>query len=121
MPDKEIKYDDMPDAVHEAVHAARDAQQAIEVARQVQLSEAVAKTAQETRTAVIDGLKEIFGEPDEANPEHMKIIYSKIPILCIRVDAIDKNIESINATISRLGWIVITAVILGILKLVLIP
>ncbi len=104
----------------EAVHKVKNAQQAVETAREIQLKEAVAQTAVETRKAVLEGLQQIFKGPDEANPEHMSIIYQKIPVLCVRVDAIDKNIADINDNMKWIVRLVLGAVVLAGLGLVLI-
>lgn len=44
-------------------------------------------------------LRQVFSTPDDQDPEHMKIIYSKIPILCIRVDAMDENLQSMKESL----------------------
>lgn len=84
------------EASAEAVHRAKSAAQAIEVARQAQLAEVIDKTAQTTKDVLLSGLREIFGEGDNEDPTHMTVIYSKIPLLCKRVDAIDKNIQTMT-------------------------
>ena len=109
------------DASAIAVHKAKNAQQAIEMARQLQIQEAVAKTAEETRRAVFEGLHQIFGEPDGKDPEQMRVIHQKIPILCIRMDAIDNNIKNIQDNLTWTVRLIIGAVLLAILKLIFIP
>lgn len=106
-------------AAKEAIHASKNAAQAVEMAREAQLATIVSQTAKETRAALLEGLQQIFGEGDEKDPEHMKIIYGKIPVLCIRVDAIDKNIAKINDNMTWIVRIVIGAVILGVLKVIM--
>lgn len=110
------------DATIEAIHAAKNAAQAVENARALQLQEAVEKTSARTKADVLDALKQIFQGPDEKDPEHMSIIYQKIPVLCVRVDAIDKNIEELKdsnkwAIRFILGGIgsILTAIIISIL------
>ncbi len=120
--DMEPRLPDETDAEYasrQAIHKAKNAQQAVETAREIQLREAVAQTAVETKKAVLEGLQQIFQGPDEDNPEHMRIIYQKIPVLCIRVDAIDKNIENINDNIKWIVRIVLGAVVMAILGLIL--
>lgn len=101
------------EASAEAVHKAKGAAQAVETARELQIAEAVAKTKEETKMAIFEGLKEIFHPADDADPEHMKVIYGKIPILCIRMDAMDKNIATINENIKWGVRIVISAVLVA--------
>lgn len=102
-----------------AVTAAKVAAKAVEVSREAQLAEAVEKTAVQTKQALLEGLKEIFGGPNQEDPEHMQIIYSKIPVLCVRVDAIDKNIEEIKDGIKWVIRMVIGAVIVALISLVI--
>lgn len=82
----------------DAVHAARDAAQALETAREVQLAETVEKTAQRTKDALLEGLREVFGGGDAASGD-MKVLVHRIPILCTRIDAMDKNIEDMRDNI----------------------
>lgn len=96
-----------------AVHKQKNAQQAIEIARESQIAEMVAQTAEQTRKAVLEGLNAIFKPADDTDPEHMKIIYGKIPILCIRMDNVDRNIEKINKTLQWIAGLIIGAVVLG--------
>lgn len=46
----------------EAIHKAKNAQQAIELARAAQMYEAVEMSAQKTRSAMVDALKEVMDE-----------------------------------------------------------
>lgn len=102
---------EVQEASQEAVKTATVHADAVETARQAQIDAAVSKTAQETKSAILESLKEIFTDADPENPEHMKIIYSKIPILCVRVDAIDRNIVTINENIKWAARAAIGAVI----------
>lgn len=61
------------EASADAVHKAKSAAQAVEMAREAQLSELVEQTAQKTKQALLEGLKEVFGDGDEKNPAQMKI------------------------------------------------
>lgn len=104
------------DASKDAVQAAKVAAKAVEVSRAVQLDEAVVKTASQTKAALLEGLKEIFGGPNEEDPEHMSIIYSKIPLLCLQVANMQKDIKSINDNIRWAVRIVLGAIILALVK-----
>ncbi len=99
----------------QAIHDAKNAQQSIEVAREAQNQE----LSKQMRDAVLEALQNIFGGPNVEDPEHMTIIYQKIPILCIRVDAIDKNIVDIKASIQWFTRAALGAVVTGIVGLIL--
>lgn len=105
----------------EAVHKAKNAAQAIEFAREAQLAKAVEDTALRTKEALLDGLREVFGDGDEKDPDQMKILVRRIPILCASVIQMHEDIKNINGNIKWGVRIVIGAVIVAILKLVLIP
>ncbi len=110
----------------QAIHDAKNAQQSVEVAREVQKTE----LAELVKNSVVQTLENIFGGPNVEDPEHMTIIYQKIPILCIRVDKIDKNIvdmkESFDKNIAEIKgsmqWFTraaLAAVISGVVGLVI--
>lgn len=102
--------------------AAEKAQQVVDKADLVAeaLLRATTKSDEKMSKTIADALREVFSEPDSENPEHMKIIYSRIPILCIRVDTMDKNIQEIRNGIKWVVGLVLGGVILGILKVVII-
>ncbi len=110
------------DAKADAVTKASDAQLAVENARKAELAQAVSETASQTKAALLEGLKEVFGDTsDSDNPGQMKILVRRIPIICTEITQIHEDISKIN---NNIGWgvkIVIGAVILGILKLVVLP
>lgn len=121
---EDLKYEDMPETVHDAVHAVRDAQQAVEMARQAQLHEAVEKTAARTKESLLEGLKEVFGDSEAKDPAQMKVLVHRIPILCTRIDAMDKNIEelrdgqtfAIRAILGGIVSIIVAVVVAAVLK-----
>lgn len=102
-----------------AVTAAKVAAKAVEVSREAQLAEAVEKTAVQTKRALLEGLKEIFAGPDESDPEHMSIIYSKIPLLCLQVKAMQNDISGINSNIKWAVRLILGALILAGIKLLI--
>jgi|GEM_PF-3627806 len=77
----------------------------------------------------IEALREVFGEGDEKrDPEQMKILIRRIPLICNDVKAINVGMDDIKGDIAsindNLKWavrLIIGAVILGLLKLILIP
>ena len=89
-------------AKREAIHAARNAQHAVEVAREIELKEAVEKTAQRTKEALLEGLQEVFGEPDGSDPKQMRVVHQKIPMLCGRVDRMDANLIDLKADVAEI-------------------
>jgi len=109
------------DASKEAVHKARNAAQAIEMAREAQLAEAIEKTAHSTKAAVLESLKEVFGDGDEKDPNQMRILVRRIPILCTNIQAMHEDIAEIKDGNKWLVRIVVGAVVLAVIKLVLIP
>lgn len=119
------------DASKEAVHAVAGAAEAVEAARAAQLAEiseenkrvakaAALETAELTKTALVESLKEVFGEGDR-NDGQMVVLVRRIPILCTNVEQMHKAIESIQGNITWGVRIVIAAVFLALLKLIFIP
>lgn len=117
------------EASADAVYAAKNAKQADELSREVHLAEAITKAAAETKTSLLEALKEVFGDGDEKrDPEQMRILIRRIPLICNDVKAINVGMDDIKGDIAsindNLKWavrLIIGAVILGLLKLILIP
>lgn len=106
----------------DAVDKAKDAQQAIEIARKAELAQTVADTAVATKAAILEGLREVFGDRnDPEDPDNMKVLVRRIPLICNDIAQIHSNISKINDNISWGVKIIIGAVILGVLKLTLFP
>ena len=126
--DNEIILDE---AARVAVHTAKNAAQAVEVSREIALQKVVEDTAVRTRESVLSALKEVFGDSDSDNPQHMKVLVRRIPILCTNVEKMHadigdlKNIaaankENIAGINDNLKWgirVVIGAVIMALLSL----
>jgi hypothetical protein len=112
-----------------AAHKAKSAQAAVEVAREVQLAEAIEKTAAQTKQALLEGLKEVFGEGDEKrDPDQMQILIRRIPLICqdvkqIHTDMKDikQDVGKINDSIGKVVWIILAAVLAAVMKVILIP
>jgi len=129
MPEDKVHLDSTS---REAVHAAKNAAQAIEVSREVALQKVVEDTANRTRETVLSALKEVFGESDSENPQQMKVLVRRIPILCTNVEKMHddltdlKNIAKVNkdniADINdNLRWVVritLGAMITGIIAFI---
>lgn len=86
----------------EAVHKTKNAQQAVEVAREAQLKEFTVETARQTKEALFEGLREVFKGTDHGDAEKMTVIHEKLPILCTRVNKIDSNIENMQVILAEL-------------------
>lgn len=112
----------MPDLSPEssdAVHKAKNAQQAIEVAREIQNAKLVEDTAQETKKALIEGLKEVFGESDTANPQEMKVLVRRIPILCTNIANMHLAIEEMKDNQKWVTRAIIGGVIAAVFALIM--
>jgi hypothetical protein len=110
------------EASEHAAHKAKSAQMAVEIAREVQLAEAIKKTAEQTKEALIEGLKEVFGEGDEKrDPDQMTILVRRIPLICQDIKQIHSDVADIKDGNKWIVRIVVGAVIVAILKLVILP
>ncbi len=83
-----LTYEDMPDAAHEAVHAARDAAQAVEVARQTQLL----SFKEETKNSFVEAIQDAFGDYKQ---QGRFVDLKQIPLICAQIINIHNNIEEI--------------------------
>lgn len=109
------------EASEQAVHKAKSAAAAIELAREAQQQELIEKTASKTKEALLEGLREVFGDGDAADTQQMKVLVARVPILCTSIESMHKSIESIEANQTWAVRLIIGAVLLALLKLVLIP
>lgn len=101
----------------EAIHKAKNAAQAVEFAREVQLQKAVEETAQKTKEALLEGLREVFGESDSENPQQMKVLVRRIPILCTNVEQMHEDLKEMKDNQKWATRIVIGGVIAGVLAM----
>lgn len=95
------------EASAEAVHKAKNAAQAIEVARAVQ-----------TKASMIEALQEVFGETEPENPKEMRILVQRIPILCSTVLQMHADIASIKDNLQWGVRIALGALITGVIAFV---
>lgn len=116
-----------------AIHKTRSAQQAVEIAREVQIQKAIEETANRTENSIRKVLQEVFVESDSEKPEKMKVLWSKIPLLCTNMTAMHESIRTIEANqtnntkaiekiesyISKGVWVILTAVLVGLLNLII--
>lgn len=89
---------------------------------------AVAAALAESEARFVAALKQIFDGGDSHDPEEVKVLVHRIPLICqdvktIHADlaAVKTDVGKINANMERGVWIILSAVILALLKLVLIP
>jgi hypothetical protein len=100
----------------EAVHKVKNAAQAVEMARDAQMHSAIEASAETTRAALADALRDVFGENQDAG---RFIDVTRIPLICAAIVNMHGDIAAIKGNITWGVRIVIGAVILGILKLVI--
>lgn len=97
-----ITPDDLSEEAKEAIHQTRNAQQAVELAREVQNKQLVEDTALRTRDSVLEGLKEIFSD-DAKDPGKMTVLTQRVPLLCQNVEQTHKEIGEINTKLDKLS------------------
>ncbi len=76
-------------------------------------------TDQRVENALTNALGKVFGSSDSKDPEQMKILVRRIPILCTQVENIHDSLADIKDNIKWATRVVIGAVILSVLGLVL--
>lgn len=121
MDNPNLTYKDVPEVSHEAVHKAREAAQAIEVAREAQLADVVEKTAMRTKAALLEGLKEVFANDNDKTPSEMSVLIQRVPILCTNVIQMHDDIANIKSNLTWIVRLVVGAVVVALLKLILVP
>src|SRR3954452_12729229 len=102
-----------------AVHKARSLQQAVEVARELQMQRAVEETAHKTKEALLEGLKEVFGGSDSEDPQQMRILVRRIPIICTSIEQMHSDISDIKDNLKWGVRLVLGAVVVAIITLVI--
>lgn len=83
---------ELPPESEEAVHKAKNAAQALEVAREAQRAE----TIKQTKESMVEALQEVFGESEPTDPKQMKIMIQKIPLFCLQFTQVHAAIEEIK-------------------------
>lgn len=105
----------------EAVHKVKNAAQAVEMARQAQQEEVIKRTAQETKQALLEGLKEVFENDTDKSPKQMSVLIQRVPIICTSIMQMHDDIKSLKDTQMWVARLVIGAVVLAVLKLIFLP
>lgn len=75
---------DSNEASAHVISTKTEAAEAVERARGLQIEQ-----------AVFDAMNKIFKEGDINDPRFMNVIHNQLPVLCVRVNAMDQNIERI--------------------------
>ena len=76
------------------------------------------KNDQNIKEVVKEALSEVFGESDNKDPEQMKILVRRIPILCANVENMHQNIADIKDDMKWVVRLIIGAVILAGLAII---
>lgn len=106
----------------EAVHKTKNAQQAVEFARETQLREIAAETVKQTKDALLEGLKEVFGDfGDPKDPQQMKVLVQRIPILCTTIIQMHQDISEMKDNQKWAVRIIVGLFIAAVAKVVFIP
>ncbi len=89
-------YIDLPEASHEAVHAARDAAQAVELARQLQTDKAAEAAANKITQNMGDILQTRLEHVLARGTEQEKaIILARVPYICQDIKGINEALQNI--------------------------
>ncbi len=114
----------------DAVHKTKNAQQAVEYAREMQNKQLVEETAARTEASVLKVIESVFGNDNETDPRQMRVIMQRVPLLCTNVDrmhiAIDALLEKVGALQDNQKWTsravmggIVTVVVAVIINLIL--
>lgn len=103
--DPEQPQRDAEAASVEAIHKQKNAAQAVEMARQAQMADTVERTAIRTKETLMEGLREVFGD-DSKDPQQMKVLVQRVPILCVNVQQTHDDIAEIKESLKNLEDVV---------------
>ncbi len=95
------------DASAEAVHKAKQAQQAVEIAREAQMASAIA-----------NAVKEVFSLDDE-NGRKRFVDISRVPLICQAILGIDQRLKTMEGNLTWGVRLVVGAVILALIYVVI--
>ncbi len=100
----------------EAVHKAKNAAQAVEMAREAQARE----QADMNKQALLSALREVFGDGDGArDPREMRVLVQRIPILCTSILAMHASIEKMENNQTWVTRAIIGGVIAAVFALIM--
>lgn len=94
---KEYEHIDLPEASHEAVHAARDAAQAIELSRQLQTEKAAEAAVSKVTNRMGDIMQERMEHVLAKGTEQDKaMILARVPFICQDIKSISFALREIS-------------------------
>lgn len=105
----------------EAVQKTKNAQQAIELAREAQIARAVEETARRTKADVLEVIQQVFGQESKKDPGEMKILVQRIPILCTQIVQMHNDIAEMKDSQKWATRIVVGLFIAAVAKMIFIP
>lgn len=108
----------LPEQSREAIHAAKNAAQAVEFARQEQLESAMKFNDDRTVQLFKEALREVFGDMPTYETDQLHVLLPRIPLLCLTVQGMSKQLDDIQGNLTWVVRIVIGAVIMAVLGLV---
>lgn len=78
---------------------------------------------EELRKEMLSVLSEVFSmdADEDRNPEHMRVLVRRIPILCTNIETMHQDISELKDNTKWAVRIILGAVILALLKLIFIP
>lgn len=112
----------------DATNKTRLAAEGTTLVNEAQLVDLIERSTIRTKDALLEGLREVFSNEDTSqSPGKMSILVHRIPIICrdvleikSSVAATNKAVDKINDNLSRVVWIILTAVILAVLGLIIV-
>lgn len=104
----------------EAIHAAKNAAQAVEIARKEQLESAIRYNDERTVKLFQEALREVFGPTSPHDTEEMHVLLPKIPLLCLTVEKQGDTMKEIKEDIKWATRIILGAVIMAAMSTILI-
>lgn len=112
--------DFLPEESKEAIHAAKNAAQAVEIARQEQIEAAVRANDERMAGLFQSALREVFGPTTPHDTEQMHVLLPKIPLLCLTVENMKLTLEEIKSNQTWAVRLILGAVIMAALGTILI-
>ena len=92
-----MAYDNLPEDSHDAVHAARDHAQRVEMAREVQTTRVAKATADEVSANIGDIVRSNIEHVLAKGTEQEKsIILARVPYICQDIKAINSSLKEIT-------------------------
>lgn len=109
---------DAHDASEAAAHKAKSAQAAIELARELQNQELIEKTAQKSKEALVEALKEVFTNDGQKSPQEMRVLIQRVPIICTSIIQMHEDIKALKDSQMWAVRIIIGGVLAGVIAMV---